>query len=480
MLDLVTSTGFDASMVVFAGPVLFTAFPLYHLVSAVGAQPTCYPTYRSIRNESPFSVVVPCYNEQSTFSNGLHSLLSQDYGNYEIIFVNDGSTDNTLQALIENLDMVRHPQELAMIHKIVHNDLMHENLHGLEVRGIYKSNKYPNVSLIDKPNGGKATSLNVGFIFASNPYIITLDADSLLHKYALRTLDETLHNNENVIAIGGMVKVLQGTSMNPNGNVNSFRLKSILKFQTLEYWRAFFMIKYSLAKSKALTVISGAFGTFRRDVLLNVGGFRKTVGEDMDITIRMHEYVVSGKKAGIDYNMLYVPEAICYTEAPEGWKDLTKQRLRWQRGFIDCFFAHWKFFVKNPLKSVSIFFTFDSVVLGLVAAFVLAYSLLDILLFHGHDIFGYAGLFLIVSGLIQMCFSIVAIIISRRYGSRYKIADYFRIGLSVLVEQLGYKFFLVVMIVLGTFSYFITPKHGTKAWKKVVRTGKNYVGGETL
>jgi len=284
----------------------------------------------------PISIIVPAYNEANTIRENVMALLSLQYPDLRIIVVNDGSPDNTADIMIDEFKMV----ETYLVRET-------ETITHKPIRNIYRSEVYPSLLLIDKENGKKADAINVGLTCVRTPLFCVIDADSLLEPTALlQAVRPFMETSDNVIAVGGTVGIVNGCKIE-NGQVLEYRLpKSFLaRLQVVEYIRAFLMARLAASRKGSLAIISGAFGIFRRDIAVAVGGYdTTTVGEDMELVLKMHRHMLENK---IPYAVRYVPEPVCWTEAPESFKFLSNQRTRWQRGALECLSRHKKM-IFNP------------------------------------------------------------------------------------------------------------------------------------
>lgn len=276
----------------------------------------------------PVSVLAPAYNEEATIAQSVHALLTVRYPNVEVIIINDGSTDATLQVLIETFDLRLSERRGAAA------------VQTEAIRGVYVSEWHPRLVVIDKANGGKADALNAGVNLSRAPLFCAIDADSVLEPDALlRAVQPFLEDPEQVIAVGGTICVGNGCSADRGAITKTAAPQnSLALFQAIEYVRAFLLARLGWSGTGALTIISGAFGVFRRSIVVEAGGYaRGTVGEDMELVLRLHR---RARDAGRHYKILFVPEPVCWTEAPESLTLLGRQRRRWQRGAIETFQRH--------------------------------------------------------------------------------------------------------------------------------------------
>lgn len=296
--------------------------------SQAGDTETSWQMLTSAGVAPPISLLVPAYNEEAVIVQSVRSMLTLEYPEIEVIVVNDGSKDGTLQAMIDGFGL----KPVARVHE--------RRVQHAEVRGVYGSPLYPRLVLVDKANGGKADAINAGINFSRCPLFCVGDADSLLEAQALLSAARPfMEDPERVVAVGGTIRVVNGCEVKA-GRVTKVGLpKRFLPLvQTMEYIRAYLMARLALSRWGALTIISGAFGIFRRDVALEVGGFSHgTVGEDLEIILKMHRHLSDLKR---DFAMRFVPEPVCWTEAPESLKILKSQRTRWERGALEGFFKH--------------------------------------------------------------------------------------------------------------------------------------------
>lgn len=282
----------------------------------------------------PVSIIVPAHNEEVTIVSSLESLLQLDYSLYEVVVVDDGSQDATSQRVIETFGLQPVGQALRM------------QLPCQPVESVWlgRVGRVP-VRLIRKANGGKADALNMGINASQYPYFICIDADSMLQEDSLREITAPLIEDEDVVAVGGLVRLANGVKLE-HGRVVSYSLpkKVIPAMQVLEYDRSFLSARILLDQFNGNLIISGAFGLFKKDVVIAAGGYdASTVGEDMELVTKLHVFC---RGAGMRYRIRYAPDAICWSQAPETLHDLRKQRRRWHRGLFETMSKHRGIFLK--------------------------------------------------------------------------------------------------------------------------------------
>ena len=289
----------------------------------------------------PISSIVPAHNEEITVVDTVRSLLALDYRSYEIIVVDDGSSDATSEVLAEAFDM-----------HVVHRPIRRRIECRREERVYETSVQKVPLTLIRKENGGKADALNMGINASTFPYFICMDADSVLQYDSLRRIAQPVLEDGKVVAVGGIVRISNDVELE-NGRVKRYRLpRSILAFmQVLEYDRSFLASRILFDRFNGSLIISGAFGLFKKDTVIAVGGYdNKTMGEDMELVVKLHEYCTIN---GIDYAIRYATDAICWTQVPERLHDLCKQRKRWHLGLFQSMYKHRIMFCNYRLGAVS-------------------------------------------------------------------------------------------------------------------------------
>jgi len=272
----------------------------------------------------PIAIIAPAHNEESSIRVAVRNLLELDYPELEVIVVNDGSEDRTLEELRDEF-------RLRLVRAVYVPEAQ-----SAPVRGLYRSDADPRLRVIDKePGGSKADAVNAGLNAVNSPYVCVVDADSVLERDALlRIMIPILADPKRVVAVGGIIRVLNGSEIQ-GGTLRRVRLprKSIEVIQVIEYLRAFLIGREAWAQGNMLTIISGAFGLFRTDLVRAVGGYRsRAIGEDFDLVARLHRHLLEN---GADYQIRFVPDPMCWTEVPSDLKSLGRQRARWQKGLLD-------------------------------------------------------------------------------------------------------------------------------------------------
>lgn len=402
----------------------------------------------------PISIVVPAYNEQETIIDNINSLLALNYPIYEVVVVNDGSKDDTLNKIINTFNLRRVDLDLNV--QIPCN----------KIRGVYSSFEIPNLLLVDKENGGKADALNAGINVSRYPLFCGIDADCLIEKNALLRIVKPFLNYEETIAVGGIVRIANGCVIKEGKVVEAKLPKNIIvKFQIIEYFRAFLTSRVGWEVLNALLIISGAFGLFKKSAVIKVGGYQKTIGEDMELTLRLHEYFRENK---IKYKVDFTSDAVCWTQAPDSLKGLGTQRVRWQRGLMDSILKHKKM-IFNPKY-------------GIVGMFSMPYFCFIEMLGPLVELVGY--IIMIVSLVIGILskYVIYIFLMAYLYGIFFSLS-------AVFFEQLTYKRYrgfkaigtLVIYSFLEQFAYrqitvwwrikaFWNFKKGSKQWGSIKRS----------
>jgi cellulose synthase/poly-beta-1,6-N-acetylglucosamine synthase-like glycosyltransferase len=272
----------------------------------------------------PITLLAPAHNEEKSIRVSIRNLLELDYPELEVIVINDGSTDRTLHELQDEFKL--RPIRMVYVQEIP----------SAEIRGLYRSDVDPRLLVIDKESAGsKADAVNAGLNAAMSPYVCIVDSDSMLERDSLlRIMVPVLADPKRVVGVGGIIRILNGSEIR-GGQLIRVRLprKSIEIIQVVEYLRAFLIGREAWAQGNMMLIISGAFGLFRTDLVRAIGGYRaKAIGEDLDLVTRLHRYLLEKKQ---EYRIQFVPDPVCWTEAPSDLKSLGRQRARWHKGLFD-------------------------------------------------------------------------------------------------------------------------------------------------
>jgi cellulose synthase/poly-beta-1,6-N-acetylglucosamine synthase-like glycosyltransferase len=283
----------------------------------------------------PISLVVPAYNESASIITSVKAMLQLEYPQYELIVVNDGSTDDTLEKLIDEFGLQPFPEAYRA------------RVECKPVSGIYRSTRISNLRVVDKENGGsKADASNAGINACRYPLVCVVDADSVLQPDSLRRVVRPFLEDSTTVAVGGTVRIANGCTVR-QGFLEKVGLPGnfLALVQVVEYLRAFLFGRMGWSPINGLLIISGAFGLFHKETLVEAGGYNpKAVGEDMELVLRLHRLM---KAKGKPYRITFVPDPVCWTDAPENLRDLKSQRVRWQNGLGQALFLN-KSLITNP------------------------------------------------------------------------------------------------------------------------------------
>lgn len=408
----------------------------------------------------PVSIIVPAHNEGITIESSVRSLLALDYSLYEVIVVDDGSTDDTAQIVIDAFGLTRVERPIRCV------------LPTQAVSGTWMGTaEGVPLMVVRKANGGKSDALNAGINAARYPYFICIDADSVLQRDSLREIVEPLIEDDTVVAVGGLVRPANGITLR-DGRVQSYSLPSkvIPAMQVLEYDRSFLSARILLDQFNGNLIISGAFGLFRKDLVIAVGGFdTSTVGEDMELVTRLHVFCRQMERP---YSIRYAPDAICWSQAPETLRDLIKQRRRWHTGLYESMRKHATLFANARFGPVAV----------LSYTYFLVYELLSPLI----ELFGIVTMGIAFAfKFINVPFMIVFFLIYAIFGAVMSLTAFFsrvqtrdlkltaldavRAVLLSLFEVTVLRFILAVTRMLALVGY---RKRG-RTWETVQRTTLN-------
>jgi cellulose synthase/poly-beta-1,6-N-acetylglucosamine synthase-like glycosyltransferase len=409
------------------------------------------------------AVVAPAYNEEATVVESARALLTLRYPNLEIVIVNDGSTDGTLEVLGREFDL--HPVEPDPEPLVAHEPIL----------GIHKSSRVSQLTVVDKENGGKADAMNAGLNSTHADLVCFIDADTLIEPDGLLRLVQPFLDDDEVVAAGGTIRVVNGSEV-AAGRVRERRSprRFLPGVQAVEYARAFMFGRLGWNLLGGNLIISGAFGLFDRRYVSRVGGLlHETVGEDMELIVKLRR---SAAEASTPGRVAFVPDPVAWTEVPTRLRDLAGQRDRWHRGLSDTMARHRRVLLNPRYGSLGLiafpYFFFVELLAPLVEAFGLlavpAAIYLDAINLE------FAVLLLILAygyGMILTTFSLLLEELSALPYARMR--DRLRLIPWVILESFGYRQLTVLWRIRGIANYL----RKRTDWGQMSRAGFA-VGGE--
>lgn len=447
-----------------------TSYIVLGIISAVETigymKKNSFVNYKEILSStfSPsISIIAPAYNESLNIVENVRSLLSNHYVNYDVIIVNDGSKDDSLEKLIQAYDLIQ-------IDIPINNQIKTKPLRG----GVYKSTNpaFDKLTVVDKENGGKADALNMGLNISKNKYVACIDVDCLLLEDALQKLIKPFleETDSQVIAAGGVIRIANSCTIKDGKLLDvNFPKKWLEQGQILEYLRAFLLGRMAWSRLNGLLVISGAFGLFDKKIAIEVGGYdTNTVGEDMEIIVRMRRHMQDMK---LKYKVAYIPDPLCWTEAPDNYKTFISQRNRWTRGTIETLKKHRKIgfnrkYFSLGLLSYPYWFIFERMAPIVEVAGIVYFG---VLIYFDYVRWDYSLAFILLAYTFSILFSIVAIISEELTYHQYKKKG---MGLKLVIisflEPIVNHPFILYSAIKGNIEYYFFKKH---EWGTMTRKG---------
>ena len=431
-----------------------------------------YTDYRAILI-SPYApgitVIAPAFNEGSNIINNVHSLLSLNYSKFEVVIINDGSTDDTLEKLISEFELVA--IEYAYNEKIITQPVRH----------IYRSENsaFFNLLIVDKENGkSKADASNAGINISSYPYLLCADVDCIIHKDALlKLIKPFIEDKTRVIACGATIRVANSCEID-NGFLIKARIPTqfLPLFQELEYIRAFLLGRMAWSKINALMLVSGALGMFDKEIVLQVGGFdNKSFGEDMELVTRMRRYM---HDINVPYKVKYIPESLCWTEVPASLRVFGIQRTRWSRGLAQNLWIH-KRMMLNPKYGLFGMLSFPFWTLFEWLAPIIEFTGIIYyiyLIITGQVNWEYAIILLVYVYTFSVMITILSIFWDETTHKQYESkTEVFKLCLAAVFEPICYHPLVILFALKGNF-YSIIGR--AQQWGNMQRQGFNKMSGK--
>lgn len=410
----------------------------------------------------PFSVIIPAYNEETMIVGTIEAALGLRYPEHEVIVVNDGSSDLTLEQMIKRFGLVRVDRFGSRV------------IPTRDVIGVYESASYPNLLVLDKLNGKRADAINAGANQAQYPLLCIMDADCVFEEDALVRAARPFMRSQDVIAAGGIVRPANGLKLS-GGRIQSFDLPRnfLALMQCVEYLRSFQWARLGLARVGAMLSISGAFMVVRRSVFMDMGGIAvDSVTDDIEFTVRLHRYAHENSSFAKKLRVDYIPDPVCYTEVPETAREFYQQRNRWQRGIMQALWRHKKMTL-NPsygtagMVGMPFFFLFEAAA-GVIE--VGGYILMLMAIALGLASLQTVVVFLLFAVVLGTLLSLLAVLLQEHTRMRTaNIGELARFLGASLVSNLGYHQFHLVARLAGTLQYAFGNRNHVGTTKRIGR-----------
>ena len=419
----------------------------------------------ALRVLSPVSILVPCYNEELSITRSILSMLQLNYPEFEVIVCNDGSKDRSVEVLKESFNLFAVDAKLPQV------------LPCKPIRAVYISKDHPNLIVLDKENGGKADALNAAINHSKYPLICCVDSDSVLEAEGLaRVTVPFFEDPDQTIATGGTILTVNTSAT--GGASTAVPATWLGCIQAMEYLRAFLIGRLAWDFINCNTIISGAFGVFKKSLVIKVGGYaHKTIGEDMELLLRMQTYCL---EAGEKYRVQLLPDPVCWTEAPSDLKTLGNQRSRWQQGLCESLWRTRKVFFRSWSGRIGWlglpYLAFFEMLSGPLE--IISFPLAAFAVYMGYSDVRWTLLYLGVNPIYGGILNIATILVDQATFKKFpRLSDIVKLLVGAIVEHVGFRQLHLYWRVRGLWRW----SRGNHSWGAMVRTGlgPTPAGGKT-
>lgn len=407
-----------------------------------------YAEFRRIAHSpltTPVSLIIPAHNEAAIIANTVRNALMENYPHYEVIVVNDGSTDNTLGELVDAFHLRR----------VERYDPVH--IETRKIRGVYRSPDHPRLLVVDKENGRRADAINAAETYASHPLLCVIDADCILEADTLLRLVRPFLRDSHVAAVAGIVRPSNGLTLE-NGEILHRGLPRTLlgMNQEVEYDRSFQWARMGLCRLHSMLCISGALMMIKRSVFREVGGpSPEAITDDMEFTVRLNAHIYDRKRP-VREKLVFLPDAVCYTEVPETFRMYVSQRNRWTRGTLQALCDNWHLlfnprYGRTGLFGFPFFFLYESAApLVEITALILMGIVLALGMVTGWEIL----VVLYFAYILNVFLTLTAILLTEASRTRANSwRDLWKILFSIFLDNFGFHQLRVVVWLVAGFQY---------------------------
>jgi cellulose synthase/poly-beta-1,6-N-acetylglucosamine synthase-like glycosyltransferase len=401
------------------------------------------------------TVIAPARNEQACILGAARSLLSLDYPNLEILFVDDESTDLTFELL-------RATYQLQEDDSPVVSTLPHK-----QILGIWRSATDPRLVVVRKVSAGfKGDATNAGLEIASGDYVVVTDTDGVLEKEAVLRLAAVVLEHPQTIAVGGNLHIVNGCGV-AHGQLQAIRRPRhyFETMQLIEYARSFFMSRLGWSFLNMTPNISGALGLFRTDVLRAVGGYRNVLAEDMDMTFKIRQYILDNR---VENQIRFAPDAKAWTEVPPDYRSVATQKARWHNSLCDVLWTFRSMLCRPRYGRIGFILLPWLWIYELIAPLVELLGWISIGLAAMARCLHWPAALVTGGGYMFTVFlSVFAISQSEGHYPRYSPSDKAKLFFQAVLEVFPFRFLYVYWRLRGQVQYF----RGDRRWRCSARVG---------
>lgn len=399
----------------------------------------------------PVSVIIPAHNEETIIVNTVENALKLNYPAHEVIVVDDGSTDGTIAAMQRHFGLRRVDKHGR------------KSIETREVTAVYESAEHPNLTVAAKENGRRADAINAGATLARYPLLCVIDADCVIEPDGLLHMARPFLVDSRLAAAAGVVRPSNGLVVE-NGTITRRGLpRTLLGLnQEIEYARSFQWARTGLSRLRSMLCISGALLLVKKSVFEDAGGpWPQSITDDMEFAIRLNGHIYD-RRNGRNHTLAYAPDAVCYTEVPEAWKQYASQRNRWQRGTLQSILRHWRMLFNPRYGLTGIFGLPFFLIFEALAPLVelLACTLAVVLMILGIATVREVAVFAFLAYVTGILITLLAVLINE--SSRWRTAswrEFWKMILAIFTDNLGFHQFRLLCALVGTFEYIFLRRH---------------------